>query len=35
MKISYKALLDLYDDYETELSKDGRSDVVHYAKERV
>ncbi|NP_001307945.1 alpha-humulene_(-)-(E)-beta-caryophyllene synthase [Solanum lycopersicum] len=35
MKISYKALLDLYDDYETELSKDGRSDVVHYAKERM
>ncbi|MCD7453791.1 Vetispiradiene synthase 1 [Datura stramonium] len=35
MKISYKALLDLYDDYEKELSKDGRSDVVHYAKERM
>ncbi|XP_015169439.1 vetispiradiene synthase 1-like [Solanum tuberosum] len=35
MKISYKALLDLYNDYETELSKDGRSDVVHYAKERM
>lgn len=35
MKISYKALLDLYNDYETELSRDGRSDVVHYAKERV
>ncbi|KAH0733356.1 hypothetical protein KY289_004544 [Solanum tuberosum] len=34
MKISYKALLDLYNDYETELSKDGRSDVVQYAKER-
>ncbi|KAK6805149.1 hypothetical protein RDI58_002934 [Solanum bulbocastanum] len=35
MKISYKALLDLYNDYETELSKDGRSDVVQYAKERM
>ncbi|XP_060167416.1 viridiflorene synthase [Lycium barbarum] len=35
MKISYKALLDLYDDYEKELSKDGRSYVVHYAKERM
>ncbi|KAJ8573698.1 hypothetical protein K7X08_010209 [Anisodus acutangulus] len=34
MKISYKALLDLYNDYETELSKDGRSEVVHYAKEK-
>ncbi|CAN4110870.1 unnamed protein product [Withania somnifera] len=30
----YKALLDLYNDYEKELSKDGRSNVVHYAKER-
>ncbi|KAG5625884.1 hypothetical protein H5410_011102 [Solanum commersonii] len=35
MKISYKALLDLYNDYETELSKDGRSNVVHYAKDRM
>ncbi|PHT41437.1 hypothetical protein CQW23_20291 [Capsicum baccatum] len=35
MKISYKALLDLYNDYEMELSKDGRSDVVHCAKERM
>ncbi|XP_059311810.1 vetispiradiene synthase 3 [Lycium ferocissimum] len=35
MKISYKALLDLYNDYESELSKDGRSEVVHYAKERM
>ncbi|KAK4739456.1 hypothetical protein R3W88_003153 [Solanum pinnatisectum] len=35
MKISYKALLDLYNDYETELSKDGRSVVVQYAKERM
>ncbi|KAM3219354.1 vetispiradiene synthase 3-like [Capsicum chacoense] len=35
MKISYKALLDLYSDYEMELSKDGRSDVVHYEKERM
>lgn len=35
MTISYKALLDLYNDYEMELSKDGRSDVVHYAKERM
>ncbi|XP_055816519.1 vetispiradiene synthase 1-like [Solanum dulcamara] len=35
MKISYKALLDLYNNYEAELSKDGRSDVVHYAKERM
>ncbi|WMV12197.1 hypothetical protein MTR67_005582 [Solanum verrucosum] len=35
MKISYKALLDLYNDYETELSNDGRSDVVQYAKERM
>ncbi|KAK4739454.1 hypothetical protein R3W88_003151 [Solanum pinnatisectum] len=35
MKVSFKALLDLYEDYEKELSKDGRSDVVHYAKERM
>ncbi|XP_016480628.2 vetispiradiene synthase 3 [Nicotiana tabacum] len=35
MKISYKALLDLYNDYEKELSNDGRSSVVHYAKERM
>ncbi|KAG5625892.1 hypothetical protein H5410_011110 [Solanum commersonii] len=35
MKISYEALLDLYNDYETELSNDGRSDVVQYAKERM
>ncbi|OIT38732.1 viridiflorene synthase [Nicotiana attenuata] len=35
MKISFKALIDLYEDYEKELSKDGRSYVVHYAKERM
>ncbi|PHT99594.1 5-epi-aristolochene synthase 3 [Capsicum chinense] len=35
MKISYKALLDLYDDYEKEMSSDGRSHVVYYAKERL
>nr|XP_009764783.1 PREDICTED: viridiflorene synthase-like [Nicotiana sylvestris] len=35
MKLSYKALLDLYEDYEKELAKDGRSSVVHYAKERM
>ncbi|KAM3301971.1 hypothetical protein P3S67_016473 [Capsicum chacoense] len=35
MKISYKALLDLYEDYEKELSSDGKSHVVHYAKERL
>ncbi|KAM3360315.1 hypothetical protein P3S68_020027 [Capsicum galapagoense] len=32
MKISYKALLDLYEDYEKEKSSDGRSHVVYYAK---
>ncbi|KAM3282946.1 hypothetical protein P3S67_026591 [Capsicum chacoense] len=35
MRISYKALLDLYKDYETEMSRDGRSHVVNYAKERL
>ncbi|KAF3625206.1 Vetispiradiene synthase 1 [Capsicum annuum] len=35
MKISYKALLDHYNYYQMGLSKDGRSDVVHYAKERM
>ncbi|CAN4126530.1 unnamed protein product [Withania somnifera] len=35
MKISYKAILDLYEDYEKEMSSDGRSHVVYYAKERV
>ncbi|XP_060186327.1 vetispiradiene synthase 2-like [Lycium barbarum] len=35
MKISYKALLDLYEDYEKELSGDGRSHVVYHAKERM
>ncbi|KAL3355509.1 hypothetical protein AABB24_019538 [Solanum stoloniferum] len=35
MKISYKALLDLFDDYEKELSSDGRSHVVYHAKERM
>ncbi|KAM3201098.1 5-epiaristolochene synthase-like isoform X2 [Capsicum annuum] len=35
MKISYKALLDLYKDYEKEMSRDGRSHVVYYAKERL
>ncbi|CAN4126533.1 unnamed protein product [Withania somnifera] len=34
MKISYKAILDLYEDYEKEMSSDGRSHVVYYAKER-
>ncbi|MCD7459559.1 hypothetical protein HAX54_041295 [Datura stramonium] len=34
MKIAYKALLDLYEDYENELSSDGRSHVVYHAKER-
>ncbi|WMV53476.1 hypothetical protein MTR67_046861 [Solanum verrucosum] len=32
---SYKALLDLYKDYENELSNDGRSHVVYHAKERM
>ncbi|XP_049379109.1 vetispiradiene synthase 2-like [Solanum stenotomum] len=35
MKISYKALLDLFDDYEKELSSDGRSHFVYHAKERM
>ncbi|KAM3360325.1 hypothetical protein P3S68_020037 [Capsicum galapagoense] len=35
MKISFKALLDLYEDYEKELSGDGRSHVVYHAKERM
>ncbi|PHT99604.1 5-epi-aristolochene synthase 2 [Capsicum chinense] len=35
MKISYKALLDLYEDYEKEMSSDGRSHVAYYAKERL
>ncbi|KAM3377904.1 hypothetical protein P3S68_010317 [Capsicum galapagoense] len=35
MKICYKALLDHYNYYQMGLSKDGRSDVVHYAKERM
>ncbi|XP_055816949.1 vetispiradiene synthase 3-like [Solanum dulcamara] len=35
MKISYKALLDLYKDYENVLSRDGRSHVVYHAKERM
>ncbi|CAN4114354.1 unnamed protein product [Withania somnifera] len=35
MKIGYKAILDLYEDYEKEMSGDGRSHVVYYAKERV
>ncbi|KAH0745388.1 hypothetical protein KY285_007045 [Solanum tuberosum] len=35
MKISYKVLLDLFDDYEKELSSDGRSHVVYHAKERM
>uniref|UniRef100_M1D2F6 5-epiaristolochene synthase n=1 Tax=Solanum tuberosum TaxID=4113 RepID=M1D2F6_SOLTU len=35
MKISYKAVLDLYKDYENELSNDGRSHVVYHAKERM
>ncbi|KAK6775234.1 hypothetical protein RDI58_026235 [Solanum bulbocastanum] len=32
---SYKALLDLFDDYEKELSSDGRSHIVYHAKERM
>ncbi|MCE0482203.1 hypothetical protein HAX54_040704 [Datura stramonium] len=35
MKNSYKALLHLYEDYEKELSSDGRSHVVYHAKERM
>ncbi|KAK4367089.1 hypothetical protein RND71_014969 [Anisodus tanguticus] len=35
MKFSYKALLDLYEAYEKELSGDGRSHVVYHAKERM
>ncbi|KAM3360322.1 hypothetical protein P3S68_020034 [Capsicum galapagoense] len=35
MKISYKALLDLYEDDEKEMSSNGRSHVVYYAKERL
>ncbi|XP_059307600.1 vetispiradiene synthase 3-like [Lycium ferocissimum] len=35
MKISYEALLDLYEGYEKELSSDGRSHVVYHAKERM
>ncbi|CAN4114334.1 unnamed protein product [Withania somnifera] len=34
MKIGYKAILDLYEDYEKEMYGDGRSHVVYYAKER-
>ncbi|KAF3674642.1 5-epi-aristolochene synthase 3 [Capsicum annuum] len=32
---SYKALLDLYEDYEKEMSSDGRSHVVYDAKEKM
>ncbi|KAL0447524.1 UNVERIFIED_CONTAM: Viridiflorene synthase [Sesamum latifolium] len=32
MKICYKALLDLYDQYDEELKQQGRSFAVHYAK---
>ncbi|PIN02387.1 Vetispiradiene synthase [Handroanthus impetiginosus] len=32
MKICYKALLDLYDQYEEELRQYGRSFAIHYAK---
>jgi len=35
MKISYKAILDLYTDYEKELSSAGRSHIVCHAIERV
>ncbi|XP_019172929.1 PREDICTED: vetispiradiene synthase 3-like [Ipomoea nil] len=35
MKISYKALLDLFDKDDKELSKEGRSYVVQYARERM
>ncbi|KAK4388937.1 Viridiflorene synthase [Sesamum angolense] len=33
MKICYRVLLDLYDQYEQELRQQGRSFAVHYAKE--
>ncbi|KAL3844077.1 hypothetical protein ACJIZ3_001480 [Penstemon smallii] len=32
MKICYRALLDLYDEYDEELRQQGRSFAVHYAK---
>nr|XP_009762844.1 PREDICTED: probable 5-epi-aristolochene synthase 4 [Nicotiana sylvestris] len=35
MKISYKAILDLYKDYEKELSSAGRSYIVRHAIERM
>lgn len=35
MKICYKALLDLYNHYDEELSQQGRSFAVHYAKATV
>nr|BAR94037.1 5-epi-aristolochene synthase [Nicotiana benthamiana] len=35
MKISYKAILDLYNDYEKELSSAGRSHIVSHAIQRM
>ena len=35
MKITYKALLELYDQYEQELKLQGRSFAVNYAKATV
>ncbi|KAM3282940.1 hypothetical protein P3S67_026585 [Capsicum chacoense] len=35
MKISYKALLDLFEDFEKELSSDGKSHAIDCAKERM
>ncbi|VFQ84629.1 unnamed protein product [Cuscuta campestris] len=35
MKISYKALLDIFEEDEMKLSKEGRSFAVHHAKERM
>ncbi|XP_031119892.1 vetispiradiene synthase 3-like [Ipomoea triloba] len=35
MKIIYKALIDLYVDYDKELSREGRSFALYYTKERI
>lgn len=35
MKYSYRALLEVYEEIEEEMTKQGRSDIVHYAKEAV
>ncbi|KAJ4718963.1 Terpene synthase [Melia azedarach] len=35
MKIIYKTLLDIYDEIEEELAKQGRSYCLHYAKEKM